>query len=472
MSCSSEPRAGSGRSGPVFRALPGIFRVHRGRRAVIAAAAVGSAAVLALAGCGTGTGAPTATGGTGATGSAAPASDVTITMWHYFTDRADLLQKFADEYKQQTGVTVKVELISSGDTLGQKFQAAAQAKTLPDISAAWTGIGDGLAPYAKEGLIANLSGQLDAAPWKANLSDSEVAAVSFPSGNNYGVQPGPYLVPIDSNNMQFLYNKDLFTKAGIARPPTTWADFLADGKKLAAIGVAPFVAGLGSWPVDSLAQVYMWNIIGQQQLEATFSGSQLYTAQPWIDFLTTFDQLRQAKVLADGALADDDPAAESLFVHGQAGMLFDGSWAIGVFNQQDPSFQNYGVFFPPSAGNFPVKIPGGVGAQAFVVGTSPHVAEATAFLKWLTDGPQQATYANGSFNLPANPTVASQQSLSPNLKSFSEKMDSLIPALATGMPAAVDTTMQKGIQAILAGTSTPAAVAASMQKAATTGQVQ
>ena len=48
----------------------------------------------------------------------------------------------------------------------------------------------------------------------------------------------------------------------------------------------------------------------------------------------------------------------------------------------------------------------------------------------------------------------------------------LIPALATGMPAAVDTTMQKGIQAILAGTSTPAAVAASMQKAATTGQVQ
>jgi len=393
-------------------------------------------------------------------------------MWHYFTDRADLMTQLAAEYKQETGVTVNMELISSGDTLGQKFQAAAQANTLPDICAAWTGIGDGLAPYAKEGLIANLSGEMDTAPWSANFTPASIAAASFPAGNSYGVDPGPYLVPIDSNNMQFLYNKDLFTKAGIASPPTTWNDFLADGQKLKAIGVAPFVAGLGSWPVDSLAQVYMWNMIGQQGLEDTFSGSQPYTAQPWIDFLSLFDQLRTSGILADGILADDDPAAESLFVHGQAGMIFDGSWAIGVFNQQDPTFTNYGVFFPPSAGNYPVLIPGGVGAMAFVVGTSPHKAEATAFLQWLTEGPQQAKYANSSFNLPANPTVASQQSLSPNLAAFSAKMDSLIPSLPQGMPSAVDTTMQKGIQDIIAGNSTPEKVAAAMQKASTTGQVQ
>jgi hypothetical protein len=40
------------------------------------------------------------------------------------------------------------------------------------------------------------------------------------------------------------------------------------------------------------------------------------------------------------------------------------------------------------------------------------------------------------------------------------------------MPATVDTTMQKGIQQILAGTKRPAEVAASMQKALKTGQVQ
>jgi ABC-type glycerol-3-phosphate transport system substrate-binding protein len=402
----------------------------------------------------------------------AKSSGVKLTFWHYFTDRKGVMEKLAKMYQKQTGVTVKMILISSGDTLGQKFQAAAQAKRLPDMSAAWTGIGDKLAPYAKQGQVMNLSGQLDGPQWSKNLTSAEIKAVSFPVGNTYGVKPGPYLVPLDSNNMQFLYNKQLFVKAGITAPPTTFAQFLDAGKKLAAIGVAPFVTGLGSWPIDTLAQIYMWNMLGQQELEATYAKTVPYTSQTWVDFLSLFVQLRDANVLAKGVLAMDLPAAESLFAHEQAGMIFDGSWAIGVLKQQNPSFTNYGVLFPPSAGKFPVRIPGGVGAMAFAVGTSPHKKEAVKFLKWLTDAPQQAIYSNSSANLPANPTVAKAQALTPNLKAFSAKMDSLIPALPTNMPGAVDTTMQKGIQQILSGDKSPAQVAASMQKALETNQVQ
>ena len=438
------------------------FRQMTARRAGRSAAIVACAAVAALvAGCGAGTGAPKAKD-----------SAVTLTFWHYFTDRKDLMTKLADTYQKQTGVKVEMVLISSGDTLGQKFQAAAQAKTLPDISAAWAPVGDKLAPYAKQGQIMNLTGKLDGPEWSKNLTESEIKTVSFAAGNSFGVEPGPYLVPLDSNNMQFLYNKKLFTKAGITAPPETFAEFLDAGKKLSAIGVAPFVTGLGSWPVDSLAQIYMWNILGQEELEATYAKEKPYTSEQWVKFLSLFVQLRDANVLAKGVLAMDLPAAESLFAHEQAGMIFDGSWAIGVLQQQNPSFTDYGVFFPPSAGEFPVRIPGGVGAMAFVVGTSPHKVEAAKFLQWLTDAPQQAIYANGSANLPANPTVADAQSLTPNLKAFSSKMDSLIPALPNTMPAAVDTTMQKGIQQILAGSKTPAQVAASMQKALQTGQVQ
>ena len=216
----------------------------------------------------------------------------------------------------------------------------------------------------------------------------------------------------------------------------------------------------------------MWNILGQEELEATYAKKKPYTSEQWIKFLSLFVQLRDANVLAKGVLAMDLPAAESLFAHEQAGMMFDGSWAIGVLKQQNPSFTDYGVFFPPNAGDFPVRIPGGVGATAFVVGTSPDKEEAAKFLQWLTETPQQATYANGSANLPANPKVAEAQALTPNLKAFSSKMDSLIPALANNQPASVNTTMQKGIQQILAGSKTPAQVAASMQKALQTDQVQ
>jgi len=440
------------------------FRQMRARRGGMkAVGAMGVAVALLAAACGTGTGADTG---------AAKSSGVTVTFWHYFTDRTALMEKLAASYEKQTGVKVKMVLISSGDTLGQKFQAAAQAKTLPDISASWTGVGDKLAPYAKQGIVMNLAGKLDGAEWSKNLTASEIQTVSFAKGNTFGVTPGPYLVPLDSNNMQFLYNKALFTKAGIEAPPTTFAEFLADGKKLAAIGVAPFVTGLGSWPVDSLAQIYMWNMLGQAELESTFAKKTPYTSASWVSFLSLFTQMRDANVLAKGVLAMDLPAAESLFANQQAGMIFDGSWAIGVLKQQAAGFTDYGVFFPPTAGQFPVRIPGGVGATAFVVGTSPHKAEAAKFLQWLTDAPQQATYAKGSANLPANPTVAEAQSLTPNLKAFSSKMDALIPTLPSAMPGAVDTTMQKGIQQILAGSKTPAQVAASMQKALTTGQVQ
>jgi len=394
-------------------------------------------------------------------------SNVTLTFWHYFTDRADLFNHFAAQYKKLTGVTVKME-VYSGDVLGQKFQAAAQSRTLPDISAAWAGVGDVTAPYAKEGIIANLSKPM-AQGWGKEFVKAYLDSASFPKGNTYGVKPGPYLVPIDANNMQFLYNKTLFKRAGIKSTPKTWSEFIADGNKLAKLGVAPFVAGFGSWVLDAMAQPYMWNIVGKADLVKTFAGKEKYTTKPWVNFLTAWQKLGQSSALAQGILADDDPAAESLFVNGRAGMIFDGSWAIGVFKQQNPNFQNYGVFFPPSAGKFQVRIPGGVGAMAFVVGTSPHKAEAIKFLQWLTAPTQEAKYAVSSNNLPANKFVAGKVKMNSVLTAFAKNMNKLIPSLTTGQTAAVATTMDKGLQDILAGQASPQDVASRMQLAQQTG---
>src|SRR5690606_21801410 len=132
-------------------------------------------------------------------------------------------------------------------------------------------------------------------------------------------------------------------------------------------GFEPFTAGFGQWPLSSFAQVYQWNVIGEEDLKATFAGTMPYTAEPWVRMLGLFEELGQAGILADGTVTNDAPASESLFVNGQAAMLFDGSWALGVFKQQNPSFTDYGVFVPPSAGDHPVRLPGGVGAMVFAV---------------------------------------------------------------------------------------------------------
>lgn len=419
--------------------------------------AIAVALVLTVAACGGPSSAPS------------DEADTELVFWHYFTDRADLLQQFADEYEAETGVSIDLVLVP-GDTLGQKFQAAAQAGTLPDLSAAWSGVGEETAPYAREGQIANLSEEM-ADGWSDRFDPSLLAAASFPDGNAFDVPPGQYLLPLDSTNMQVLYNKQMFAEAGITELPTTWSDFLAAGQQLAAAGFPPFTAGFGQWPLSSFTQVYQWNIVGEENLKATFDGTMPYTAEPWVELLGLFEELGQAGILAEGTITNDAPAAESLFVNGQAAMLFDGSWALGVFKQQNSSFTDYGVFFPPSAGDHPVRIPGGVGAMVFAVGSSPNRDEAVEFLQWLTDTDRQRRYASESLNLPAN-LDAADTGLDENLAAFAAKGDAVAPTLPTPMPGAVETTMTKGIQRILQGQDTPEGVAALMQKAAETGQPQ
>ena len=408
---------------------------------------------------------------TGCSGASSEAPKTSLTFWHYWTDRADVLQALATEYQEETGVEIKLELVP-GDAMGQKFQAAAQADKLPDIAASWEPAGEVLSVYANEGQLQNLSALDGSEDWFARFEPATVQGVSYAADNPWKVDPGAYLVPFDTNNMQFLYNKDLFDEAGIEEPPTTLNEFVTAAEKLRAIDAQPFISGFSSWPLESMASMYIDNVISPETRAAVYSGEGRYDTKEWEDFLSIFETLTDAGVFADGIVGYDMPAAETLFVSGQAGMIFDGSWALGVFNQTNPDFTNYGVFLPPSLGDEELRIPGGVGSTAFVVASSPHVDEAAAFLKWLTDAPQQKKYAESSFNIPANREVATELALDENIAAFAAGAERLTVPTTVVMQAPVITTMAKGLQLIIAGTDTPAAVAARMQAALETGQPQ
>ena len=127
---------------------------------------------------------------------------------------------------------------------------------------------------------------------------------------------------------------------------------------------------------------------------------------------------------------------------------------------------------PPSVGDETLYIPGGVGSTVFVVGTSPNADASVAFLKWLTETDQQKKYAEASFNIPANSQVAEELALDENIAAFAAGADKLTPASPVAMQGAVVTTMTAGLQLIIAGTDTPAAVAARMQLAQETDLAQ
>src|ERR1039458_9839345 len=129
-----------------------------------------------------------------------------VILWHWMTDREDALQKLADQYQKDTGVKVRLELYAPSDVYSSRIRASAQTGTLPDIFGVLGEPWD-LASYIKSGHIADLEASMsaDGGAWKSEFFPKSLANDTFMAGNQYGVAPGIYGVPIDASTIQMLY---------------------------------------------------------------------------------------------------------------------------------------------------------------------------------------------------------------------------------------------------------------------------
>jgi multiple sugar transport system substrate-binding protein len=106
-----------------------------------------------------------------------------------------------------------------------KIATAIRAGGPPDV----IGLNDIDMPlFADSGQFMNLTKYVDALPYKKALSPGHLGLATY-KGSYYGV---PYLADLSG----LWYNKTLFKRAGIASPPTNFAEILTDAKKIQALG--------------------------------------------------------------------------------------------------------------------------------------------------------------------------------------------------------------------------------------------
>ncbi len=390
-----------------------------------------------------------------------PAPSNKLILWHWMTDRNDTFEKLAQQYKQETGIEVTIQLFAPSDSYSQKVIAAAQANVLPDIY----GILDKksiVADFIKAGLAADLTDAMEAdeGSWKNSLYDKALADRRFEAGNIYGVKPGIYGVPIDVTNEQMLYNKKLLSKAGIKSPPKTFDEFIKDAEVLKRVGVTPFVSGWGElWLLDCFASNYAFNIMGEDKIFATFRGEVKYTDPDWIKVLSIFAELRDKGALIDGIVTKGNKYAEQDFALERAAFGFNGSWCVNVYHDMNPNLE-YGVMPPPPISTaYPLKIWGSAGSSFVVNAGSPNKDKAIAFLKWLTAKEQQEVLSRETNNLSSNKQTL--LGVSPILGEFAEGMDqSTHPNIwPLNEDPSVSEAFDKGIQDIIIGEKTPLQVA-------------
>ena len=164
-----------------------------------------------MAACGNSGGGPTATGG----GGTAAGAGKKLTVWIMEgtnPDSSAYFDKVKKAFKDKTQADLDVQMVP-WTAAKDKFTTSIAGNTTPDVAevgTTWT------PEFADAGALADLTAKVKA----ANLDGDLVAGLKDAGtvdGKLYGM---PWYAGIRS----FLYNKDIFAKAGITTPPATWAE--------------------------------------------------------------------------------------------------------------------------------------------------------------------------------------------------------------------------------------------------------
>jgi len=152
----------------------------------------------------------------------------------------DLAAKFA---KANPGITVKVDVVS-WETIDDKVKTLVATGQIPDV----VNKGD----YS-DAAAAGLLYRADEVVSKKTLDDIVPAFL-----NNSKYNGVAYALPDLASARALFYNKDILTKAGIKKLPTTWTELEAALKTIKAKvkGVYPYVIPLG--PEEAQAEFSIW----------------------------------------------------------------------------------------------------------------------------------------------------------------------------------------------------------------------
>jgi multiple sugar transport system substrate-binding protein len=282
--------------------------VRMNRMPVIAV--VATALVTILTACGGGT--PTSTGGTGSAGNTHPK---TLTYWATnqgpnIQDDYNTLNPELAKFKQQTGITVKLEVVGWADMLNRILAAttSGQGPDVVNIGNTWS------ASLQATGAFVPFTSQ--------NFAQigGENRFLGSAIGSTGAAGKPPTAAPLYSLAYGLYYNKKLFAQAGIAGPPVTWDQLVADGKKLTKGGVYGLAIEGGSVPEN----IHTSFVLAAQHGGSFFdsAGNPTFTSPGAVAGVTQFvNFMATDKIVSPGDAEYDQNQSISDFATGKAAML-------------------------------------------------------------------------------------------------------------------------------------------------------
>ncbi|MCL6444545.1 MAG: sugar ABC transporter substrate-binding protein [Alicyclobacillus sp.] len=306
---------------------------------------------------------------------------VVIRVWvqQFETYTNNWIKKWTDDFnKTHTSVQVALSLVPA-NAWAQKLKAAQAAGVAPDVE---TYPYNGVLNAAAQGQIMPLNRYIKPKVW--NDVYPNIRYFVEAKGKYYAF---PWLVEPSS---VLYYRKDLFKAAGLDpnKPPTTWAQLIADAKKLTKNGVF----GL---KIAGNAGEYAWTTWGMQfhfgngPINDTWSKSTVLdpgNREGYTKLLTFFKTLYADGVVPKQELAPYVDGTD--FGEGKEAMAITGSWVIGQLRANFPKIvPDVGVAPAPAMDGNQKKPTATLGGWTLAIdGKSKHPQQAAEYITWLLGG--------------------------------------------------------------------------------------
>ncbi len=369
----------------------------------------------------------------------------TVTVFQFKTEIVEGLNELKTAFEAEHP-DIKLDIQTVGG--GADYDAALKTKFAsgegPDIFS-----NNG---YAKLDMWKERLEDLSDQPWVQDLVPLAAQAITS--------EDKVYGLPLDLEGFGFVYNKDLFAKAGVTTPPKTFSELEAAAKKLKEAGITPFANAYQEW----------W-LVGSQGISVAFSNQD--NTDEFIKGLNEGTQSivgnehfeNWAKLMQltldygnKNPLTTDYNTQVTMFANGEAAMMQEGNWAQTMIDGITPNM-NIGVLPMPLSDDAEAtgKVTIGVPVNLVVNKDSKVKEEAKVFLNWLVTSDIGKEYIVKKFKfIPAMNTIeATDEDMGPIAAELWDHVErgEIFPHHAGKFPDGVAQEFGSAIQQFLAGKS-------------------
>ena len=330
-------------------------------------------------------------------GSKTGGSDKGVTLTYWASNQGtsldndkQVLTPELKKFQQQTGITVKLEVVGWADLLNRILAAttSGQGPDVLNIGNTWSA-----SLQATGALLPFDSSNFTAIGGKDRFAPSAIAA-SGAAGKD------PAAVPLYSMAYGLYYNKKMFTDAGL-QPPTTWAELDTDARKLTTGGHYG-IAVEGSNGAENIHHVF---VLAKQRGSDWFdsSGKPTFTSDANVAAVKQYVDFISDGLAAKGDAEYSQNQTITDFATGKAAMMMWQSAATSI-KAHGMTQDQYGVVPVPTQ---TANATGDAGVTSMVAGinlavfkNTKHESAALKFVKFMTSAPEQKILNSAYGSLP------------------------------------------------------------------------